>query len=341
MSIEIRRFDEPLTDAELHAAHNSFDNELIREEDPTWGKRSLADTAARLSHHPADHVLTRWFAFDGQAIVGEAELHLDVEDVANLHLAWFELRVLPAYRRNGMGSALLGLVAAEADRAGRRLLMCESNGQVPDGAEFLAAKGFDAGLDERISQLLVEDLDMALMDRWIDQGRSQQERFELFWLKGRWPADMVDDVVALSHVMNDAPVDDLEFNDQAFTATHVAAEEDQIFERGFTRYTAAVIDRSNRRMAGYTQMFLNPSFPDIGQQGDTGVLEEYRGNRFGKWLKAEMARYLVANHPEITRIRTGNANSNAPMLAINEEMGFKPHHHNTVWQKDTADVLAG
>ena len=88
-------------------------------------------------------------------------------------------------------------------------------------------------------------------------------------------------------------------------------------------------------------MFINPSFPDLGQQGDTGVLEEFRGHRFGKWLKAEMARYLVSDHPEITRLRTGNANSNAPMLAINEEMGFTAHHHNTVWQKPTSEVLAG
>jgi GNAT superfamily N-acetyltransferase len=178
------------------------------------------------------------------------------------------------------------------------------------------------------------------MERWIERGRAQHDRFELFWLDGRWPADMLDDVVALSHVMNDAPFDDLEFNDQAFTTTHVVSEEDEIFERGFTRYTAAVTDRETGRMVGYTQMFINPSFLDLGQQGDTGVLEEYRGNRLGKWLKAEVARYLVDHHPEITRLRTSNASSNDPMLAINEEMGFTPHHRGTIWQKPTAEVLA-
>lgn len=340
MGIEIRRFDDPISDPSLHVAHNAFDNEMLLDEDPTFGERLLQDTAARLAHHPADHVLTRWLAFDEDRIVAEAALYLDVEDVANSHLGWVELGVVPPGRRRGLGSELLLLAARQAEAAGRRLLMGESNSLVPAGRAFCAAKGFEAGLVERISQLVISDLDIALMESWSRAGRDQEDRFELFWLDGRWPAAMLDDVVALSHVMNDAPFDDLDWNDQAFTTTHVVAEEDEIFERGFTRYTAAVIERASGRMAGYTQLFINPSFPDLGQQGNTGVLSEFRGNRLGKWLKAETALYLVEHHPEITRVRTGNANSNAPMLAINEAMGFKPHHDTTVWQRATADVVS-
>ena len=340
MSIEIRRFDEAITDAALHEVHNAFDNVLIAEEDASFGKRRLEDTAARLSHSPDDHDVTRWWAFDGDELVGEVEAYRDIEDVANEHLAWINERVHPNHRRRGLGTTLLQLAAAEALEHGRRLLMMESNSQVPSGAAFLESIGAQAGLEERISQLSMAELDLDLMDEWIDHGRSQRDRFELFWLHGRWPKDMLDDVVDLAHVMNDAPMDDLEFNDQAFTRTHITSEEDEIFERDFSRITVAARQRSDGRMVGYTQLFINPSFPDLGQQGDTGVHEDARGNRLGKWLKAEVARYLVAEHPEITRIRTGNASSNEHMLAINEAMGFRPHHHTVVWQIDTGALLA-
>ena len=38
------------------------------------------------------------------------------------------------------------------------------------------------------------------------------------------------------------------------------------------------------------------------------------------------------DRPEVQRIRTGNAFSNAPMLAINEVLGFKVVGATTEWQ---------
>lgn len=96
--------------------------------------------------------------------------------------------------------------------------------------------------------------------------------------------------------------------------------------------TAVVEQRATGRLVGFTQVFINPSFPDLLQQGDTGVFPEFRGTGLGKWLKAAMVRRITGERPEIMRIRTENATANAPMLAINHAMGFTLHHTNTVWQ---------
>jgi hypothetical protein len=47
-----------------------------------------------------------------------------------------------------------------------------------------------------------------------------------------------------------------------------------------------------------------------------------------------MAMKLREHYPEARRIDTYNAGSNAPMLSINVEMGFKPIMIQTVWQGD-------
>ncbi len=70
----------------------------------------------------------------------------------------------------------------------------------------------------------------------------------------------------------------------------------------------------------------------------TGVKEDYRGKGLGKWLKAEMALYIKENYPKIKYISTGNANENAPMLAINKQMGFKFHKEGSAIKFDIEEL---
>ena len=51
-----------------------------------------------------------------------------------------------------------------------------------------------------------------------------------------------------------------------------------------------------------------------------------------------MMKKILEERPEVKFVRTGNANSNAAMLKINKEMGFKSYISNTVWQVETAQV---
>jgi mycothiol synthase len=60
----------------------------------------------------------------------------------------------------------------------------------------------------------------------------------------------------------------------------------------------------------------------------------------GRWLKAAMIDKALRERPQVKRIRTGTADSNAPMLRINYELGFKPYLSVCTWQVETAKVLA-
>lgn len=339
MATRIDHFADPITDPALVAAYNAFDSEILQEEDETFAERGLADTAAMLAQSPSHERRPRWFAMSGSEIVGAATLYLDDEDTANLDLGWFELAVVPGHRRHGLGSLLLRNVATHATAAGRTKLMATTTSQVESGAEFLQKLGANIGLVEGVNELQMADLDLESMQQWADAGRAKSDRFELLRIDGSWPSEMIDEVVALYHVMNDAPLDDLDFNDLAYTAAHITEFEAEMADRSIARLVLAVRDLPTSRLAGYTDLGVNPSFLDLGEQGDTGVFQEFRGHGLGKWLKAEMVLRLAQEHPQVTRVRTENAHSNAPMLAINHAMGFKLHHEHTIWQIATQDAL--
>ena len=70
----------------------------------------------------------------------------------------------------------------------------------------------------------------------------------------------------------------------------------------------------------------------------TGVLPEYRGRGLGKWLKAQMLFHIKENYPDTKVIVTGNADANAPMLSINERIGFKRYRSGSMYKLQINEV---
>lgn len=100
-----------------------------------------------------------------------------------------------------------------------------------------------------------------------------------------------------------------------------------------------VREKGSRRIAGFTGVGWQPNRPQILYQYGTAVFPEYQNRGLGRWLKAAMLEKVLRDLPQVRYVRTGNADMNAPMLKINQELGFKPYRSNYDWQVETEKVL--
>jgi GNAT superfamily N-acetyltransferase len=136
----------------------------------------------------------------------------------------------------------------------------------------------------------------------------------------------------LTHVMNTAPFDDLEHEDQVFTPELVLAFQEATRDRGVTTRTLVARHDPTGELAGFTELHVSRWDDTRGWQGDTGVDPAHRNRGLGRWLKAAMVLDALRTWPDLERIETGNAGSNDAMLAINVEMGFETAEWIGNWQ---------
>jgi RimJ/RimL family protein N-acetyltransferase len=137
--------------------------------------------------------------------------------------------------------------------------------------------------------------------------------------------------------MQSAPRDDLDVDDVILGDDDIAAHDGALVEAGRQRWTVFVRDPSGVCVGG-TQVIFEPWVPSTVLQENTGIDPRHRGLGLAKWAKAAVLARIRAEQLQARRVRTENAFSNVPMLAINDALGFKITHIITQWQADAAAV---
>jgi mycothiol synthase len=340
-AIQIQPFDLKNSTQEQYAALNTYNNRLRAERLPDDPPVPLEETIQNLQNVPAFVDFIIWCAWDAShaSIVAEGDIILmRTED--NRHLAQFSLGVLPEYRRQGIARQLISLIADAAHADKRRLLITETNERIPAGEIFMDRLGAQKGLVGHVNQLRLDELDRNLLAGWLERGRTLASDFELGLWDGPYPEEQIDAVVQLFELNNQQPFGEIEIEDMHMTAEQLRQSEQASFAHGNQRWTFYVLEKATGKFAGYTETIWNPNRPEILRQDMTGVFPQYRNKSLGRWLKAAMLDKVLTDRPQVKYVRTGNADSNAAMLKINDELGFKPYQATAFWQVEVDSILS-
>ncbi|MBI5876164.1 MAG: GNAT family N-acetyltransferase [Chloroflexi bacterium] len=338
---EITRADpRNMTDAEYAAVHE-LDTLLDAERLPGDPPVPYAEMVQGMRNIPAFVDVTAWGVRDSNSgrLVGTGDIGVTRLE-QNRHLAEFNINVHPDYRRQGIARRLLPLIVERARTEQRTLLQGNSNSNVPAGEAFLRRIGATLGLSMHTNQLMLTDLNRALLAEWLELGRQLTAEFELAFWDGDYPEADLPSLADLHNVMNDQPREDLHVEDWHITPQMLRDFERSWTAHGGSHWTLAARHHESGELAGFTDVIWYPSHPELLNQGNTGVWPRYRNRGIGRWLKAAMLDKVMRERPSITKVRTSNAFSNAPMLKLNHALGFKLHHASLAWQVPVERVEA-
>lgn len=338
--LQIRPFNVRGATEHEYTCLNVFENTLRAEvvpDDPPIACDEETGRWQALPHFFEEGAWAFW-ELDGRRIAAFASIDADYSG-DNLHASEFGIEVLPEYRRQGLGRQLLRRVVAFAGEHNRRLLITSSTERVPAGGEFLKRIGATRASEGGENQLNLADVNRALLKRWMRQGEALSREFCLELWEGPVPERYLSGMVALiQELINDAPRDALELEDTSHIDKTWRPFEAMEIAGGRRRWMMVAIHRADDRLAGMTGVVWSPRHPGVIWQHGTGTLRDFRNRGLGRWLKASMLDKILRELPQARTIRTGNASSNAPMLKINYELGFKPFLSRPIWQVGTETV---
>ena len=241
-------------------------------------------------------------------------------------------------RGQGIGSRLLATICNETLKEGRILLTWSTFDAVPAGEAFSRRVGARVARVNRTSELELADVDWTMIESWTRAERARDLGYRLEMIDGAFPEHLRADAATLHHIMQTAPREDLDVGDVIVDAEFVAELDRALIEAGRTRWTVFVRDPAGACVGG-TEVTFESWDPGTVFQQNTGIDLAHRGLGLAKWAKAAMLERIRHERPEVGRVRTGNAFSNAPMLAINDALGFTVTNTRTEWQADVGDLL--
>ncbi|MCX5555090.1 GNAT family N-acetyltransferase [Streptomyces sp. NBC_00038] len=271
-----------------------------------------------------------WLASDADGVpLGSAFLRLFTKE-GQEHLAELEITVHPGERRQGVGGLLLEAAVDTARNEERRSLLAQAEDASP-GDLFLAARGFRRVLALTYARLPLADVDPA---RIAELTQRPHPGYELTNWDGAVPAELAQTFANSRRAMDDMPMEGTDYGTVAWDVDRVLSAAEAIAKRGELLHTVAAVDRSDGSIAGFSELVVPGDGRGEGQHYGTGVLPEHRGHGLGLWMKAESIRHARLRHPELAGLLTDTADSNAPMLRINDALGYLPTHKAVEYQLD-------
>lgn len=316
MDIEEFTADDTAVVEEVVAVNNAF-----QQADAPWSHPSTVTTVSGMMRHGWDGETPRCLvARRGDSVVGHASFWIGEWD--NADLAWFDIVVHPQARRSGVGSSLVDALRDLTRQTGRTKVGADG-WDAESTYAFATAHGFEKKSQAINRRQFLAEVDAAFVEKLYAEAAELAADYELLRIAGPTPDDLMDKVAVMTAAINDAPLDDLDIEDEVFPPERVRNYENATLARGQRLYRLVAQHRGTGELAGHTIVAVEDERPVIGHQHDTSVVGSHRGHRLGLLLKAGMLLWLAEAEPQLETVDTWNAESNDHMIAVNEQLGYR------------------
>lgn len=332
MAIKIVGFDALTAAEETWNTYFKHIDAILREtspEDPllSWEKRKpliLSDTS---NPYFCTHRFLLFLDDNSREAAGHAAICLETPQSpsyqANKHIGTLKLTVSKDHRRKGLGAALLKHVIAEAKTKEPSLTEFVIPSKLESGWRFLDRLGATVSIEMAENRLYIKDVDWPMVASWAEEGELKNPGTVFKTVSAIPQEDLEDYSMLYTEVFNQVPSGDLAI-ENIYTPEKIRFLEQKNAGQGVTMTTMYSKERDGK-ISGLTETDYLKELGHKISQRETGVRQAYKGRGLGKMLKAKMLLYIRREYPDVKYISTGNADSNAPMLSINQRLGFKRH----------------
>jgi GNAT superfamily N-acetyltransferase len=274
--------------------------------DPTYVGTQATELHRYRSTPPKAH-RRAWIAEGDGTVVGIARAFVPW-DTSDSSVGEFGVAVAPGRRGRGIGGELYECAVAHLRTVGARTAGAWAR---PEGVPFLERRGHELRRSSSQSALAVREADLTELDSLAQQ--KAREGFRVVPLSDVFdrPRDLFElDVATSRDEPSDYPIDAMGYDDWLRTS-----------------YEHPAVDRDGSRVVVAGDRLV--AWALIGTDGSgraanefTGTHPEFRGRGLARLAK--LAATAWARDNGVSVIYTGNDAANAPMLAINRRLGYRP-----------------
>jgi GNAT superfamily N-acetyltransferase len=272
----------------------------------------------------AGRLAVRWLAYVDGEVVGFS--YVGQSPWLDPAMMIVHVGVHPGHRQRGYGRDLLERAEATASENAATQVIGWADETQGGALHLLEQTGYREIDREWESTLRVQDIDEVSLRHAIDRVASSGIRLvplsEVSGTRSGWRHDLyrlyaaVDGDVPTQFDLMEMPFEDFE--------SIVLGR--RLLPDGF------LVAMDGDTLVGLTEPLLVDDDPTAIAQEMTGVRKRHRGRGIATALKASAA--LWAKENGYATIRTSNAQSNMPMLAVNDRLGFERDHATIEYLKD-------
>lgn len=249
-----------------------------------------------------------WLAERDGSLVGCGEAN---RNMASYHpQKWhFAVSVLPGFRGKGIGSELYQAVFSHLETEGLISAMTRVSDTDETSIAFIEKRGYGEVKRDFESELELRLLDKGLLERMAQSEAEIKPLAEIDSPEFRRELHEVFEIVRIDTPRVEPPTP------LTFEQFEELVLNDPEFLPGGTQ-----IARIEGRIAGFSGLYRTEVEGQLFQWL-TAVKREHRGKGIAQAMKAHGANWAIANG--FKTVRTDNDTRNAPMLAINDRMGYR------------------